>query len=443
MFRTRLLSSRQAPWARLFFIVLFWVTNMGNGSVLQAQSYFQIKGQLIDQQDNMPLAFAHVSLVNGRMGTTSNEDGYFILQIPSDAEADSIKFSYIGYQSKIIAIAELKGGQGRIPLKRAGIELQEVVVRPSNVDPILLVKSMLRKLKYNYPQQRKNTTGFFREIIYLNTSPPTEMLYAEGVLEYFKTAYKKRVRPLDAVRIVKGVRKPLFYGYIHRQDTLSLPAISQGPHLGILLDIIKTLPDFLQPDFWQRYKFQHIGYTNLDTFSLHIVKFKPLQEKRQGLFEGKLYIDASSMALVKAIFIPTRKAIERYNRIHNKRQQLPIVLNSRVLEVNYSHYQGTWYLQSGHVTNQYIDIRSKVPFTNKMDMIITAIQAGKGKPIPSDQTVHKESVFAVLVETPSADFWEGYNVLAPLPETLDSTILNSANNGRKETPSEKQNKSQN
>lgn len=442
MLRTRSRSRRQSQWNRLFFIALFWGVNIGSSSLIQAQSYFQIKGQLVDQQDNMSLAFAHVSMVNGRIGTTSNEDGYFILQIPSHAEADSIKFSYIGYQSKIIAIAELKREQQVISLKRAGIELEEVVVRPSNVDPILLVKSMLRNLKHNYPQQRKNTTGFFREVIYLNTSPPTEMLYAEGVLEYFKTAYRKRVRPLDAVRIVKGVRKPLFYGYIHKQDTLSLPAISQGPHLGILLDVIKTLPDFLQPDFWQRYKFQHIGYTNLDTFSLHIVKFKPLQEKRQGLFEGKLFIDANSMALVKAIFIPTRKAIERYNKIHNKRQQLPIVLNSRVLEVNYSHYDETWYLQSGHVTNQYIDVRSKVPFTNKMDMIITAIQGGKGKPIPGDQSVHKESVFAVLVDTPSADFWEGYNVLAPLPETLDSTILNSVNN-RKETPSKKRNKSRN
>ncbi len=426
MLPPRLLSLTKPLKYRFYFVTLLWIGSIWSSSIAYTQSYFHIKGQLVDQKDNTPLAFAHLSLVNGRLGTTSNEDGYFILQLPSHLAFDSLKVSYIGYQSKIIAIIELDREEAVIRLKRGGIDLEEIVVRPKFVDPILLVKSMLRQLKRNYPQKGKNTTGFFRELIYLNTSPPTEMLYAEGVLEFYKTGYKKRVRPRDAVRIVKGVRKPLFYGYKHQQDTLSLPAISQGSHLGILVDIVKTLPDFLQHDFWQRYQFQHQGYTNLDTFSLHIVKFKPFQEKREGLFEGKLYIDANSMALVKAIFIPTRKAIERYNRVHTDRQRLPIKLNSRVLEVNYSHSQGTWYLHSGHVLNQYVDIRTNIPFTNKMDMIITAIQAGRGKPIPVDQSVHKESVFAVLVDTPSADFWEVYNVLAPLSDKLVSPMLNSA-----------------
>ncbi|MBX2871428.1 MAG: carboxypeptidase-like regulatory domain-containing protein [Saprospiraceae bacterium] len=439
MLPTQLLKLIRPLYLRFIFTTVFAVAGICGNLVVHAQNYFQLKGQLIDQKDNTPLAFAHLSLVNGRMGTTSNEDGYFILQLPSHLERDSIKVSYIGYQSKVVAISELDRGQVVIRLRRAGIELQEIVVRPSFVDPILLVKSMLRQLKRNYPQKGKNTTGFFREIIYLNTSPPTEMLYAEGVLEFYKTAYKKRVRPRDAVRIVKGVRKPLFYGYKHKEDTLSLPAISQGSHLGILVDIVKTLPDFLQPDFWQRYQFQHLGYSNLDTFSLHIVKFKPFKEKREGFFEGKLYIDANSMALVKAIFIPTRKAVERYNRLHTDRQQLPIKLNSRVLEVNYSNYQGRWYLQSGHVVNQYIDVRTKVPFINKMDMIITAIRPGKGKPIPSSQIVHKESVFAVLVDTPSPDFWDGYNVLAPLTDTLTSPILNPTENRVKAGASRKEN----
>lgn len=423
MYTTSLQLILARDYHRLFLLLLFSLATVCADSYLKGQSYFTVQGKIVDQRDNSPLAFAHLSLVDGRIGTTSNEDGYFILQLPRRFEKDSIKVSYLGYQSTVVAITARGNNQMEIKLKPAGIDLKEIVVRPNDVDPIMLVKTMLRKLGRNYPKKPKNSTGFFREVIYLNTSPPTEMLYAEGVLEFYKTGYKSKIRSRDAVRIIKGVRKPLFYGYKHAEDTLSLPAISQGSHLGILVDIVKTLPDFLEPRFWQRYKFQHIGYSNIDTFNLHIVKFKPFSEERLGLFEGKLYIDANSMALVKAIFIPTRRTVDRYNRLHGVGQRLPIKLNSRILEVNYSNYQGTWHLKSGHVINQYVDIRTKVPFVNKMDMIITAIQAGKGQPIPSEQALHKESVFAVLVNTPSAQFWEGYNVLAPLPDTLRSPVL--------------------
>ena len=141
------------------FLFLFFSLAMVWGKVeAQDQNYFTIRGQILDQQNSTPLAFAHLSLSNGRIGTTSNEDGFFILRLPLQFQQDSIKVSYLGYQSKIVGLLGPGSKPLKIKLKLAGIELREIVVRPNDVDPVMLVKSMLSKLKHNYPQKPKNST---------------------------------------------------------------------------------------------------------------------------------------------------------------------------------------------------------------------------------------------------------------------------------------------
>lgn len=397
-----------------------------------AQAYIDIKGQVIDAVDGTPLAFAHVTVLHESLGTTTNMEGFFRLRLPERYENDSLKVSYLSYQSKQLSVRDLSRGENLIALSTEVFSLQEIVVRADSIDAIQLVEALRQRLRENYPQKPKNITGFFRETINLSTSNRQEILYAEGVLEFYKTAYRGRADIKDAVRVIKGYRKSLFYGYQYGQDTLSLPSISQGSHLGIMADIAKIPPGFLGPRFWKRYQYQHLGYTNIDTFSLHIVGFKPLADKNSGELEGKLYIDANSLALVKASFIMTKPALEGYNEYHTKEKELPISLVSRKIEVNYSKHDGSWYLKSGHVLNRYVDVRTNVPFINKMDVIITEIKAGKGKTLPRQETLHRESVFAVQVGNLASDFWEGYNVIASTPTKAASPQANPAPSTKKE-----------
>lgn len=380
-----------------------------------AQTYIDIEGKVIDAVDASPLAFAHVTILKGSVGTTTNADGFFRLRLSGWYKNDSLKISYLGYQSKHLSVISLSKAESLIALSPEGINLQEIVVRPDNLDAVEIVEAMRQQLRKNYPQKSKNITGFFRETINLSTSNQQEILYAEGVLEFYKTAYRGNPDRRDAVRVIKGYRKPLLYGYQFGKDTLSLPSISQGSHLGIMVDVAKAPPDFLGPRFRKRYQYQHLGYTNLDTFNLHIISFKPLSDEIKGGLEGKLYIDANSLALVKASFVMTKQALDDYNEYHTKEKELPINLISRKLEVNYSNHDGRWYLKSGHVINRYIDVRTQVPFLNKMDVIVTEIKAGRGKPLPPHETLHRESVFAIQAGKLSADYWEGFNVIASTP----------------------------
>ena len=41
-----------------------------------------IRGQLLDQQTNKPVPYANIGILNANVGTISNEDGNFSINIP-------------------------------------------------------------------------------------------------------------------------------------------------------------------------------------------------------------------------------------------------------------------------------------------------------------------------------------------------------------------------
>lgn len=96
--------------------------------VLTAQDQITIKGVVLDQE-GLPLIAANVLETGTQNGTVTNFDGEFELLVSSDAE--SIKISYIGFQSKVVPL------EGRtefeIVLSQA-IQLDQVVVTALGVE---------------------------------------------------------------------------------------------------------------------------------------------------------------------------------------------------------------------------------------------------------------------------------------------------------------------
>ena len=58
-----------------------------------------IRGQVIDGNNQLPLSQANISVVNTEMGTTTDENGEFLIEI-SDGGYYSILVTYIGYEPK-------------------------------------------------------------------------------------------------------------------------------------------------------------------------------------------------------------------------------------------------------------------------------------------------------------------------------------------------------
>jgi len=77
-------------------------------NTLIAQDTSKIRGITLDST-NASIDYVNVGIIGKKLGTVSNENGFFHLTISHQNLNDSLTFSRIGYSSKRISIAELIG----------------------------------------------------------------------------------------------------------------------------------------------------------------------------------------------------------------------------------------------------------------------------------------------------------------------------------------------
>ncbi len=102
---------------------------------LTISSYSQnIKGLILDENNNKPLSGVNIYFKNTKEGTSSNEKGEFNLKVHSKFnESDTIYFSCIGYATKKVSFSELKVKKNIICLSIDIQHLKEVTVVPSKL----------------------------------------------------------------------------------------------------------------------------------------------------------------------------------------------------------------------------------------------------------------------------------------------------------------------
>ncbi|NDW08441.1 TonB-dependent receptor [Dysgonomonas sp. 520] len=104
-----------------------------------------IKGVVIDESSEQPIAFANVSIVNGNnLGAITDSLGYFIIRNVPIGRYD-IQTTFMGYEPRIIGevvVTSAKEVYLKISLKENALLLEEVVVRP-NIDKSSTVNKMV------------------------------------------------------------------------------------------------------------------------------------------------------------------------------------------------------------------------------------------------------------------------------------------------------------
>ena len=87
-------------------------------------------GQVVDALTKEPLPYVNIGLVNENIGTVSDEQGYFLLEVnPAQYGQSNLRFSMIGFESKTFVLKEyLQKELLIIPLTEAPTELEEVII---------------------------------------------------------------------------------------------------------------------------------------------------------------------------------------------------------------------------------------------------------------------------------------------------------------------------
>jgi len=126
-------------------------------------SQTEIKNKVLDTLDSYPIGSASVYIKNTTIGTVTNIDGNFLLQVPKKHENDTLIISSIGYSTYKIPINEFDASK-EIFLKEEEASLDEVLLiaesRPTTGNEIVL--KAIERLERNMPDSSYIQKGFLR-----------------------------------------------------------------------------------------------------------------------------------------------------------------------------------------------------------------------------------------------------------------------------------------
>ena len=70
-------------------------------------NYIEFKGKVINSENNEPLIFANINLLESNISTISNGDGDFAIKIPKSHTSSKVQISFIGFKTRILNLKSL------------------------------------------------------------------------------------------------------------------------------------------------------------------------------------------------------------------------------------------------------------------------------------------------------------------------------------------------
>ncbi|MFY0625289.1 MAG: carboxypeptidase-like regulatory domain-containing protein [Reichenbachiella sp.] len=150
---------------RILWLVGTWIVlSYCMPQLAKAQKSIKIKGNVIDIDSGLPLAFATISISGSHAGVVTNSSGAFEFSFPKKYQDDSIKISTVGYYVLIIPVKDvLKENQLQFALKNQIIVLEEVVVTNKEISAEEILKLAIKNIKNNYPNGPFELKLFYRD----------------------------------------------------------------------------------------------------------------------------------------------------------------------------------------------------------------------------------------------------------------------------------------
>ncbi|MEJ5316573.1 MAG: carboxypeptidase-like regulatory domain-containing protein [Tenuifilum sp.] len=381
---------------------------------LKAQSqdqnikYVQLSGRILDKETAQPVAFATVGIPSLAIGTISNLDGVFTLRIPKQYTDSSIAISHIGYIQRKVPAGLLTAKTFEIFLEPSFIPVQEIFIR--NIDARNTVREAVNKRSQNYFQQDIYITAFYREGVLRNKRI---LSYSEAFAKIFKSSYSFDSR-YDQVKLIRFRKME----QANRRDTLDVK-LQAGMKATLDVDIMKNLPDFLDPEFTQYYDYTRTDIVVYDNKSAYAIGFKQKPEITDPLFAGLLYIDTETLTLLAAEFeinpdmvqkTASQLVVKRGRGIRVQPQKIKYL-------VKYQPQDGKWYVN--HVRGEIsLKVQTRFwPFANTFDLffeyVALQVETLEVKRFPKRETLKTTEVFSNTQAEYDPSFWNDLNYIEP------------------------------
>ncbi len=367
----------------------------------QSSSYITITGNISDKDTGEPMLYTHIGIPEKGIGTYSGYDGNFVLKIPEEYSKSTLIASFIGYKNYTKPIEQIDGNL-RIKMQSIASEMPAVLVlEESRIED--LIKRAVKNIPKNYSSKPSSLKGFYRES---KTDADQKYLYlAEGVLDVYKTDYSnEREGQTGLVQGRQVILDP-------NKDVEDVAYISSGHLSPHRFDFVKNKVEFIREENFDDYKYWIEGITTYNDMPVYIIGFDKAEEGK-GRMQGKVFIDTTSYAFIRAEFKIRPEGLKKYN-------DYPWYVGSwkgNRYVVNYRKTGDTWHFSSG--------LREGIRpdgglFSN--DILITEIDPDKAHKIPYRKRLEQGEPFLEMTGEFDEDFWKQYNT-TPMSSGLASSV---------------------
>ena len=201
---------------------------------LFAQNNF-FNGKVFDFETKEPLPFANIFIEGKSIGTVSNSQGEFVLDIKIANYNDSVIFSYMGYENFKISTKDIKEFEF-IYLRKSLLKLPNLSIYAQNLSVKDIIKLIKTNYVENYPQKNFRSKIFFHNYLNISFSEENELKlkksnfemlnkelvsdvfkmipkeiiqYQDGIIDIFSYIDKKKIQPVKGISLEEGSMKIL------------------------------------------------------------------------------------------------------------------------------------------------------------------------------------------------------------------------------------------
>lgn len=384
----------------------------------EASALVEIEGKIINSNSRTEIPQATITLLGTNLSTVSNEEGKFSLKIPATDAGKQINIRALGFKEKTVLLPKNLNKSLRIALDYSTINLDPATLI-AYTDARSLVDKVLNKRKDNYVGDKKLMTAFYRETI-KNRNKNASL--AEAVVAIYKQPYASNKR--DQIKMIKS-RKDTDYTKL---DTITLK-LQGGPFSTLYVDVMKYPEYIFAPQNMDGYDFTFGNVTEINGENVLVVKFKQKDEVITPLYEGNLFIGASTLALIKAEYSLRLDNTREVSDMFVRRKPVDVNVKPRNIsyEVNYREKNGKWiYGYSKADLSFEVKKRRKLfksIYSLSCEMAVTDWEAA-----PADGTwdgqgeINKYIIMADQnIGFGDPEFWGEYNVIEP-EKSIESAI---------------------
>lgn len=366
------------------------------------------KGKVIDREEKDVLPYASISVDKSTIGTISNADGEFELKIPEAMVQDTIIVSCLGYRQYRQPISDIADSDYTIYLQPTSVQLKEIKV--TVINPQEIIGKILSKISLNYSRDPEILTSFYREILKQDN---TYIDVAEALLEIRKAPYESTFTQ-DKVKFIKG-RKNINIKPFKVVDF----KIQGGPYYITKLDVIKTIDSFLDPEFREFYKYSLEEIIEVDNRDTYVIRFKPKEKVDYPCYQGKLFVDMSTFALIQAEFSLARSGLKfaHESLIKKKPKDFYVRPIDVDYKVSYRRNNNKWHLSTAQASINF-KVKSKKDkinstFHSVSQLLVTEFKADDGTHYKRNELFSSKDIFTEIITNYDENFWGDYNTIKP------------------------------